>query len=250
MYLFRSVPSSLRPFLSVLKLIHPLSSEENITTLTKRADDPNSKNQLPLILGVVLGALFFAVIIIWAVWYHLRWRRRQRLTTRRPNKPPSRFTIDPFIPDPPKSTLPRYGDYTVTAGSNVARYGPGSSEASSSGGGSRHGGGGGGVAHSQAGSSSAASAPLFSPLGSEPSQAHTAITTPPTSVASPTSPETPSSRSNRHHHHRSSPSRRRRRRERREQIAEMRREVETLRTQQREMMARLQHSQELPEYSR
>ncbi|KAJ8095668.1 hypothetical protein PM082_022926 [Marasmius tenuissimus] len=74
------------------------SSEENITTLTKRADDPNSKNQLPLILGVVLGALFFAVIIIWAVWYHLRWRRRQRLTTRRPNKTPSRFTIDPFIP--------------------------------------------------------------------------------------------------------------------------------------------------------
>ncbi|KAL0571434.1 hypothetical protein V5O48_010524 [Marasmius crinis-equi] len=156
--------------------------EQNTTTLTKREDsDAKKSNDLPIILGAIFGGLFCAIIIGWGIWYHLRWRRRQRLIagTPRRNKPPSALTIDPFILDPPKATIPHYRDYA--APSNIQSYGLVASSSSggpssSSGAGSRYG------AQSQASSSTPALSPIASHSDFSRARA-SSFSTPPTSVA-------------------------------------------------------------------
>ncbi|KAG7094175.1 hypothetical protein E1B28_007784 [Marasmius oreades] len=278
---FRMVISSTDPSSSVLfDYATYLRSPDPSTTFSRftKRDSGSAGPKLGLgeILGVVFGGLFCVVVIILAVWYHLRWRRRQRLvvsgtrTAVRTNKPPNRFTVDPFILDPSRSTILRYHDYSPGpspyTSSSQSRSQSNPSQTSSSGGGSRSG------AIMALPSQGSASSPMLSlSSSSEALRGHGAM--PRSNPSSPISPisqnsnnnvgsvgqESSNSRSSRRHDRRH----RHHRHGQRTHITEMRREVATLRAQHQELLARIEqpqlpaqvvdqnHNQErLPEYTR
>ncbi|KAF9269257.1 hypothetical protein L218DRAFT_994161 [Marasmius fiardii PR-910] len=275
---FTMVTSSTDPGSSVLfdyaTYLNFQDTPATFPIFTKRdAVNTGSKVSIGVIIGAVLGGLFFVIIIILAVWYHLRWKRRQRPAESRggaqirTNKPPNRFTVDPFILDPPRSTLPRYHDYSPGPSSFSSSQTPSnpSQAGSSSGGGSRYG----PLVPLQPLRSS--SSPALSPSTSnEVLRGHGAPAL--SSISSPTSPVSQNSNGNsgpsqesanrnasssrrhdrRHRHHRH---------RQREHIAEMRREVANLGAQYHELLARMEqplppvddqrpNHEKLPEYTR
>ncbi|ESK85037.1 hypothetical protein Moror_15707 [Moniliophthora roreri MCA 2997] len=224
--------------------------------LTRRSITPRSpsgeKPDLAIILGGVFGGLFFLVLILFAILYHLRWRRQQRLLRTNLNNRPGAHHIDPFYIGPDRPYMAPYGAYTETDGvplHTITPRGSSSQLNSSRTGSSQH--------QSQRpssrptrsaavmsntdSSSSRPSAVRSQASSSQLNSSRTDLTVPLESLELPNVPEPIRQSERRHRDHR----RKRRHRGEREELRELRRQVQALRAQQDQFV---QEMRPPPEY--